>query len=272
MTTIVAGVDIGSTTAKSVIINEKQEILGKSLAVVGVRIVEDAEVSFNNALTDAGVQKEDVNFTVGTGYGRYKVYFGQAIVTEISCHAKGAHFLFPETQTVLDIGGQDTKAIRINRSGEIIDFAMNDKCAAGTGRFLDVCAEALGYKIDEIGDEALKAERAEKISSTCTVFAESEVMSQVSRGKKPENILAGLNHSIAMRSISLIRRVGIFPELTFTGGVSRNKGLVKSLQEKLQVSVNVSPLSQYLGALGAALFALERVETSHDKLHEEVVV
>ncbi|MHA2176345.1 MAG: acyl-CoA dehydratase activase [Candidatus Hodarchaeales archaeon] len=271
MTTIVAGVDIGSTTAKSVIINDQQEILGKSLAPVGVRIVQDAEKSFDNALVDADIEKDDIKFTVGTGYGRYKVYFGQAIVTEISCHAKGAHFLFPGTQTVLDIGGQDTKAIRINNLGEIIDFAMNDKCAAGTGRFLDVCAEALGYKIHQIGDESLKADRPVKISSTCTVFAESEVMSQVSRGKIPANILAGLHHSIAMRSISLVRRVGIFPELTFTGGVSRNKGLVKSLQEKLKISINVSPLSQYLGAVGAALFALERASSSEEEQEQKVV-
>jgi predicted CoA-substrate-specific enzyme activase len=270
--TVVAGIDIGSTTAKSIIINDQKDILGKSLAPVGVRIVEDAEKSFNAALEDAGLQKSDVSFIIGTGYGRYKVLFGQAIVTEISCHAKGAHFLFPSTQTVLDIGGQDTKAIRISDVGEIIDFAMNDKCAAGTGRFLDVCAEALGFHISEIGDESVKSDRPVRISSTCTVFAESEVMSQVSRGKTSANILAGLHHSIAMRSISLLRRVGIFPELTFTGGVSRNQGLVKSLEKLLGLKINVSPLSQWLGALGAALFALERAESPGTELKQEVLV
>ncbi len=259
MSHIVGGVDIGSTTAKSVVINEKGEILGKSLAPVGVKIVEDAEKSFEAAVRDANLEKSDVEFIVGTGYGRFKVYFGQAIVTEISCHAKGAHFLFPNTRTVLDIGGQDTKAIRVNEFGEVEDFAMNDKCSAGTGRFLDICAEALGYHVSEIGEASLKATFPVKISSTCTVFAESEVISQVSRGKTPENILAGLHRSIAYRSISLLRRVGIVPDITFTGGVSRNVGLVRTLEELLDMKINVSPLSQYLGAFGAALFALERV-------------
>ncbi|MFW9780265.1 MAG: acyl-CoA dehydratase activase [Candidatus Heimdallarchaeota archaeon] len=272
MSRIVAGVDIGSTTAKSIIINDRKEILGKSLAPVGVRIVEDAETSFHYALKDANLTKDEIDFVIGTGYGRFKVYFGQAIVTEISCHAKGANFLFPNTQTVLDIGGQDTKAIRINEQGEIVDFAMNDKCSAGTGRFLDVCAEALGYDIDEIGDESLKGDKPVKISSTCTVFAESEVTNQVSRGKRPENILAGMHHSIAVRSITLLRRVGIFPELTFTGGVSRNKGLVQALEKSLGQNVNVSPLSQWLGAVGAALFALERAGNPEAKTKEKVTV
>ncbi|HKZ40317.1 MAG TPA: acyl-CoA dehydratase activase, partial [Candidatus Hodarchaeales archaeon] len=193
MSIIVGGVDIGSTTAKCVILDEEKKVLGKSLAPVGVKIVEDAEKAFNSALTDAGLKKEDCSFVVGTGYGRFKVYFGQAVITEISCHAKGAQFLFPETRTVLDIGGQDTKAIRINEKGSVVDFAMNDKCSAGTGRFLEVCAEALGYHVNEIGDLSLAASRPVKISSTCTVFAESEVINQVSRGKKAEDILAGMH-------------------------------------------------------------------------------
>lgn len=263
---IVAGVDVGSTTAKSVIINERKEILGKSLAPVGVKIVKDAEKSLENALSDANLNKKDVELVAGTGYGRFKVYFGQLIITEISCHARGAHFLFPETRTVLDIGGQDTKAIRINERGDVVDFAMNDKCSAGTGRFLAICAEALGFHVSEIGEISLKATRPVKISSTCTVFAESEVTNQVSRGKTVEDILAGLHRSIANRSISLLRRVGILPELTFTGGVSRNVGLVKTLEDLLHMKVNVSSLSQYMGALGAALFALERVTSEKKEL------
>ncbi|OLS23837.1 MAG: Activator of (R)-2-hydroxyglutaryl-CoA dehydratase [Candidatus Heimdallarchaeota archaeon LC_3] len=271
MSSIVAGVDIGSTTAKSVVLNEKKEIIGKSLATVGVKIVEDAERAFEKAVENAGLKKEDVNFIVGTGYGRYKVHFGQAIITEISCHAKGAQFLFPKTSTILDIGGQDTKAIRINEYGEILDFAMNDKCSAGTGRFLEVCADALGYEIDEIGDLSLKGTKTVKISSTCTVFAESEVISQVSRGKKGEDILKGMHHSIAQRSVSLIRRVGIYPELTFTGGVSRNKGLVASLEKVLGFKINASPLSQYMGAIGAALFGFERLAGDGPKVEVELL-
>ncbi|MFW9929464.1 MAG: acyl-CoA dehydratase activase [Candidatus Thorarchaeota archaeon] len=271
MSPIVAGVDIGSTTAKSVILDENKKIIGKSLSPVGVKIVEDAEKTFEKAVKNAGIKKDQVNFIVGTGYGRFKVYFGQAIITEISCHAKGAYFLFPETKTILDIGGQDTKAIRINNTGEILDFAMNDKCSAGTGRFLEVCADALGFKIEEIGELSMKGTKTVKISSTCTVFAESEVISQVSRGKKAEDILKGMHHSIAQRSISLLRRVGINPELTFTGGVSRNIGLVNSLESLLNIKVNASPLSQYMGAVGAALFGFERLAGKGPKVEVELM-
>ena len=269
MSTYVSGVDIGSTTAKCIIIDDKKKIVGKSLFPVGVRIVEDAEKAFQLALEDAKLEREQVKFITGTGYGRFKVHFGQGIVTEISCHAKGAQFLFPNTQTVLDIGGQDTKAIRV-KDGEIIDFAMNDKCSAGTGRFLEVCADALDFKVSEIGELSLKGDKPVKISSTCTVFAESEVINQVSRGKTPENILAGMHLSIARRSVSLMRRVGIVPEITFTGGVSRNRGLVASLEEVLETKINVSPVSQYLGACGAALFGLERIlNPNNDKIVQQ---
>ena len=172
-------------------------MLGKSLNPVGVDIVKDAERALEAALADAHVPRSEVGFITGTGYGRYKVYFGQLVVTEISCHARGANFLFPGTRLVIDIGGQDTKAIRINEKGEVVDFAMNDKCAAGTGRFLDVCANALGFDVAQIGPLSLQARRAVKVTSTCTVFAESEVTSYVARGKEPKDILAGLHASIA---------------------------------------------------------------------------
>ncbi len=259
MSAVVAGVDIGSTTAKCVVLGEDSRILGKSLSVVGVDIVKDAERALEAALADAHLSRSEVSFITGTGYGRYKVYFGQLVVTEISCHARGANFLFPGTRLVVDIGGQDTKAIRIDDKGEVVDFAMNDKCAAGTGRFLDVCANALGYDVGEIGPLSLQARRAVKVTSTCTVFAESEVTSYVSRGKDPKDILAGLHASIANRTLSLMQRVGVEPEVTFTGGVSQNEGMVHALHRRLGVPVNVSPLSQYLGALGAALHGRERL-------------
>ena len=255
--TLIAGVDIGSTTAKCILL-EDGKVVGKSLAPVGVDIVGDADRSFEKALSDAGRVREEVRFIVGTGYGRFKIRFGQLVVTEISCHAKGAHFLFPGTHLVLDIGGQDTKVIRVNERGEVEDFAMNDKCAAGTGRFLEVCANALGFDVAEIGPVSLGARRPVKVTSTCTVFAESEVTSCLSRGKEPPDILAGLHSSIASRSLSLMQRVGISPEITFTGGVSRNEGMVRALSQRLGLPVNVSPLSQYIGALGAALHGQER--------------
>lgn len=259
--TLVAGVDIGSTTAKCILI-EDGKIVGKSLAPVGVELVKDAERSLEQALAEAGRERREVGVVTGTGYGRFKVTFGQYTLTEIGCHAKGAHFLFPATRVVLDIGGQDTKAIKINENGEVIDFAMNDKCAAGTGRFLDVCAGALGFDVSEIGPLSLGARHPVKVTNTCTVFAESEVSSYVSRGKEPKDILAGLNVSVVSRSLSLMQRVGIAPEVTFTGGVSRNEGVVKALERRLKLPVNVSPLSQYVGAIGAALYGLTRAEVA----------
>ena len=257
MSPVVAGMDIGSTTAKCIVLKEG-EIVGKSLSPVGVDIIKDGEKALELALSDARLDRSEVKFIVGTGYGRYKIYFGQLTVTEISCHAKGAHFLFPRTRLVLDIGGQDTKAIRVSERGEVVDFSMNDKCAAGTGRFLEVCANALGYDINQIGPLSLEARHPLKVTSTCTVFAESEVTSHVSRGKDPKDILAGLHASIVNRSLSLMQRVGVEPELTFTGGVSRNEGMVQALRQRTHLEVNVSPLSQYMGALGAALLGQER--------------
>ncbi len=256
--TLVAGVDIGSTTAKCVLLDDGR-LVGKSLSPVGVELVKDAEKALEGALDSAHLDRSAVRFVTGTGYGRFKVSFGQLVVTEISCHAKGAHFLFPGTRLVLDIGGQDTKAIKVNDKGEVVDFAMNDKCAAGTGRFLDVCAGALGFDLAEMGPMSLEARHPVKITSTCTVFAESEVTSHLSRGKEPKDIVAGLHESIVSRSLSLLQRVGVEPEVTFTGGVSRNEGMVQALHRRLKLPVNVSPLSQYIGAFGAALFGLERV-------------
>jgi (R)-2-hydroxyacyl-CoA dehydratese activating ATPase len=167
------------------------------------------------------VREEEVEYVVGTGYGRYKVTFGNTQVTEISCHGRGAVHMFPGTRTVVDMGGQDTKAIRVG-PGEIVDFCMNDKCAAGTGRFLGAASAALDIPLDELGPTALRGERPVKITTTCTVFAESEVLSWLGKGKKIEDILLGVHQSIAARSIGLLRRVGIEDEVTFTGGVARN--------------------------------------------------
>ena len=260
----VAGVDVGSTTAKAIVMDIKRNIIGKSLQDVSPRVAEDAETAFIKACEDAGINRAQVALITGTGYGRLKVRFGKLIVTEISCHAKGAQFIFPKTRLTLDIGGQDTKAIRLGENGEIIDFSMNDKCSAGTGRFLDVCADALGFSVGDLGPVSEKSKRPVKITSTCTVFAETEVSNQLARGRKPEDIVNGLHYSIAERSISLMRRVGIVDEITFTGGVSRNTGMVRALEDKLGRKINVSPLSQWFGAIGGALFALEELEKGND--------
>ena len=257
---IVAGVDVGSTATKAVLLDENRAILARSMVDTGANVVRAAERSFREALARAGFEDWEVGYTVGTGYGRYKVSFGNAQVTEISCHARGASFLFPGTRTILDIGGQDTKAIRIGERGEVLDFCMNDKCAAGTGRFLASAADVMELPLDEIGTVSLRSTKALKITNVCTVFVESEIMSQLARGSRVEDILAGVHASIAARSIGLLRRVGLEDEITFTGGVSRNSGMVAALQARLGRRINVSPDSQFIGAIGASLLALERAE------------
>ncbi|GBD31788.1 MAG: 2-hydroxyglutaryl-CoA dehydratase [Gemmatimonadales bacterium] len=257
-----AGVDVGSTQTKAVIVDESRRIAGRSLIDTGANVVRAAERAFQEALLNAGLREEEVEFVVGTGYGRYKVTFGNTQVTEISCHARGAVHMFPKTRTVLDMGGQDTKAIRVSPSGEILDFCMNDKCAAGTGRFLGAAANALELPLEELGPLALRGERPVKISTTCTVFAESEVLSWLGKGKKIEDILLGVHQSIAARSVGLLRRVGIEEEVTFTGGVARNVAMVEALKQRLGVKINVSQESHFMGALGAALFALDHILAS----------
>jgi predicted CoA-substrate-specific enzyme activase len=256
------GVDVGSTQTKAIIINEEKEIVGRSLVDTGANVVQAAENAFQVALANNGIQEEEVEYIIGTGYGRYRVTFGNTQVTEISCHGRGAVHMFPNTRTVVDMGGQDTKAIRVSETGEILDFCMNDKCAAGTGRFLGAASAALDIPLDELGPTALQAERPVKISTTCTVFAESEVLSWLGKGKKIEDILLGVHQSIASRSIGLLRRVGIEDEVTFTGGVAKNTGMVQAMEDGMQIDLNVSPESHYMGALGAALFALDHILAS----------
>ncbi len=255
-----AGVDVGSTQTKAVIIDEAGIIVGRSLTDTGANVVKAAEFSFAEALKEGAIDEEEVEFVVGTGYGRYRVTFGNTQVTEISCHGRGAVHLFPNTRTVVDMGGQDTKAIAVTADGEISDFCMNDKCAAGTGRFLGAAAAALDIPIDDLGPLSLQGTKPIKISTTCTVFAESEVLAWIGKGKKIEDILLGVHKSIASRSAGLMRRVGVNSEVTFTGGVSRNEGMVRALEEKLEVPLNISEDCHYMGALGAALFALDHVK------------
>ncbi len=271
---LVAGVDVGSTQTKAIIVNENAEIVARGIVNTGANVVKAAEKAFQTARSTAKLEEWDVSYTVGTGYGRYKVLFGDAQITEISCHARGASFLFPNTKTILDIGGQDTKGIRINEKGEVIDFCMNDKCAAGTGRFLAAAADVMGITLDELGDVALQSNNPLRITNVCTVFVETEIMNHLSKGKKGEDILAGVHQSIAARSVSLLRRVGLEQEITFTGGVSKNKGMIKSLEEKLGLHINVNDDSQFIGAIGAALFALDRAKARHDGeyVHQEKII
>jgi predicted CoA-substrate-specific enzyme activase len=254
-----AGVDVGSTQTKAVIVNEQRAIVARALIDTGANVVAAAENAYVAALRSGNIREEEVEYVVGTGYGRYKVTFGDTQITEISCHGRGAVHMFPGTRTVVDMGGQDTKAIRVSPAGEILDFCMNDKCAAGTGRFLGAAATALDVPLGELGPIALRADKPVKISTTCTVFAESEVVSWLGKGKRIDEILLGVHQSIASRSLGLMRRVGIEPEVTFTGGVARNIGMITALNALLGFSVNVSDDSHFMGALGAALFAMDRI-------------
>ncbi|HMO48944.1 MAG TPA: acyl-CoA dehydratase activase [Rubrivivax sp.] len=249
------GVDVGSTQTKAVIIDEAGRIAARCLVDTGANVTAAAQKAFDAACSAGGIDPAAVRYVVGTGYGRYKVTFGDKQVTEISCHGRGAVHMFPGTRTVIDMGGQDSKAIRVGADGEIVDFCMNDKCAAGTGRFLGAAAKALGLSLDELGPTALRASKPVRISTTCTVFAESEVLAWLGKGRSVEDILWGVHKSIATRSFGLLRRVGISEQISFTGGVARNPGMVRALEEALGKTLNVSDDSHYMGALGAALFA-----------------
>lgn len=258
---LVAGVDVGSTQTKAVAMDGAGRILGRGLTDTGARLSEAADAAFRLALADAGAFEEDVRFVVGTGYGRYTVEFGDTQVTEISCHARGAQHLFPGTRTVLDVGGQDTKAIKVGPAGQVLDFCMNDKCSAGTGRFLGAASDALEVPLGELGPIALTARNPVTMTTTCTVFAESEILGWLARGRRIEDVVMGVHTAIASRSVTLLRRVGIEPELTFTGGVSRNTAMAQLIENLIAFAPNVSEESHYCGAIGAALFALERALT-----------
>ena len=256
------GVDVGSTQTKAVIVDDQGTIVSRALIDTGADVLGAAESAFAQALEQGGLDKDDIAYVIGTGYGRYRVTFGDDQITEISCHGRGAIHMFPKTRTVIDMGGQDTKAIRVSPSGDIDDFSMNDKCAAGTGRFLGAASSALEIPLDNLGTVALSFTRPVRISTTCTVFAESEILSWLGKGKKIEDILMGVHESISARSIGLLRRVGITEGVSFSGGVAKNLGMVHVLNEHMGLEMNVSDESHYMGALGAALFAMDRAKTA----------
>jgi predicted CoA-substrate-specific enzyme activase len=259
-----AGVDVGSTQTKAVLMEESAGIVARMIVDTGANVSKAAENAYLALCREAGVDARDIGYVVGTGYGRYKIAFGNAQMTEISCHARGAHHVFPNTRTVIDMGGQDSKAIRVGETGEVLDFMMNDKCAAGTGRFLSNAADVLNIGLDDIGPLSLRATRPVKITTVCTVFVESDILSYLAQGKKAEDILGGVHLAIAKRTVSLARRVEIAPAITVTGGVARNSGMVKALEEVLGVPLQVSVDSHFTGAIGAALYALEKLDQSFE--------
>lgn len=257
MSIFTMGIDVGSTASKCVILKDGAEIVGKSLVAVGTG-TSGPQRAIEGVLADARMKKEDMNFILATGYGRNSLEgLADLQMSELSCHAKGAAFLFPKVRTVIDIGGQDVKVIEIE-DGQMRNFVMNDKCAAGTGRFLDVMARVLEVNTHDLGDLGDRATREVGISSTCTVFAESEVISQLAMGTDKCDIIDGIHRSVAARVVGLCHRVGVRDEVVMTGGVAQNHGIVKALQNQLQHEIHTSPLTQYNGALGAALFAFQK--------------
>ena len=254
-----AGVDIGAATAKAVILSDS-EIIGYAIMATGPNVPRIAKSVLGKVLKEKRLSKQDLNNIVATGYGRNSVPFLATPITEISCHAKGAHHRLPEIRMVIDIGGQDSKAIRLDKEGNVVDFVMNDKCAAGTGRFLEVMARVLHLKIDELGPISLKSKEALKISSVCTVFAETEVVSLRVEKKSTEDIIAGIHKAIAKRTYSMASQIGLDQPIAFTGGVGKNSGVKKALEVEFGKELLVPEDPQIIGALGAALFAREQAK------------
>ena len=250
------GIDVGSTASKCIILKDGAEIVAKSLVDVGTGTT-GPQRAIESVLAEAGMTKEDLDYTLATGYGRNSLAgIADKQMSELSCHAKGACFLFPNVHTVIDIGGQDVKVLHIE-NGAMVNFQMNDKCAAGTGRFLDVMARVLEVKVEDLGRLGAMSTKEVGISSTCTVFAESEVISQLAMGTDKCDIIDGIHRSVAGRVTGLAHRVGIVPVVVMTGGVAQNSGIVNALQKQLGCPILTSPLTQYNGALGAALFAYQ---------------
>jgi len=250
------GVDVGSASSKVVILKDGTEIIVSSVAQVGTGTSGPDQV-FNEALSKSGLSRQDMSSIITTGYGRFAFSEADRQISEISCHAKGVYFQIPTARTIIDIGGQDAKAIRIDEKGTVKQFFMNDKCAAGTGRFLDVMARVLETTVGELADYSARSEFAASISSTCTVFAESEVISQLSKGEKKENIIAGVHKSVASKALALAYRSVIEEDLVMSGGVAMNSGVVKAVSELTGMNIKVAENPQTVGALGAALFAYE---------------
>lgn len=250
--------DIGSLTTKSVILSDGA-ILGTSIIPTGIYPEKSGNEALGKALKSAKQDGKKPAYTIATGYGRISAPYADETVTEITCHAKGAYSLNPDVRTIIDMGGQDCKVIRMDESGNVTDFIMNDKCAAGTGRFLEVIASVFKVRLDSLGPMALQAEVSVPISSTCTVFAESEVISLLARGEKPENIIRGVHQAIAQRVTGMTVRVGVEDAILFSGGVAKNEGMKNALEEAFHKPVVIPGFDpQIIGALGAARIADNR--------------
>ena len=251
-----AGIDLGSTMTKVVIVDQDEEICASVIKHTGAEHRRLANQVMEEALTQAGLSFDEISYVIATGYGRITVPFADRQITELTCHARGVFHFFPNVRLAIDIGGQDAKGLKI-KDGKLLDFTMSDKCAAGTGRFLELIADSLGLTVNDLGSISLKSTNKVSISSTCTVFARQEVVSRISEGVPLEDILAGIHDAIASRVARMVDRLKVEPDVLFTGGVAKNIGVVKALKENLGCEVLVPEEPLLSGAIGAALLGKE---------------
>lgn len=254
-----AGIDIGSTMTKVVIADEQEKIIASIIGPTGAEHRHLALKVMDEAIRKAALAYDNLDFIVATGYGRISVPFADRQITEITCHARGIRALFPSVRTIIDIGGQDSKGIKLDSEGKVANFVMNDKCAAGTGRFLEVIAEALGIDLTDMGRISAMADGYVQISNTCTVFAEHEVTSRLAEGAAIPEIVAGLHESIAGRVVNMVRHLGLEKDVVVTGGGAKNTGLIQAIESKVGFSVLIPPEPFITGALGAALIGKDLV-------------
>lgn len=254
----IVGIDVGNQTAKAVIL-EGDTIIAHDCMVISGGVAKASETILQRVLEKAGLRREDVDYVVATGIGKEDVPFAQSRESEIACHARGAQFLFPSVRTIIDMGAENCRASKCSEAGKLLDFAMNDKCASGTGVFLETMAKLMEVPLEAIGSMALKGTEAVSISTMCAVFAESEVISEVHKGTKMVDISRGLCDSVALKTHSLLKRVGVEKDVIMTGGVARNIGVVDSISRLIGEEVLVPEEPQITGALGAALLLREKI-------------
>ncbi|HSW56976.1 MAG TPA: acyl-CoA dehydratase activase [Dehalococcoidales bacterium] len=256
---ITAGIDIGSRASKAVILKDGK-IISSYIGDTGAESVVTSKNTLAKTLEGCGLKIENLDYIVATGYGRVLVPFANENISEISCHARGVNYFFPSVRTILDMGGQDCKAISVDAAGVVTDFVMNDKCAGGTGRFLEMIADVLNVPLTDIGDLALQSRGAIPFNTICAVFARSEAVAYMRKGVSRSDILAGLNEAISIRCLNLLKKVSIKADFSISGGISKNKGMVAKIKEKAGLEPLLAPDPQLAGCLGAALFAMDRVE------------
>ncbi len=267
-----AGLDIGSTYTKAAILSEDGQVVGQGMVNTGFKLEQAGQRAFDAALQACGLDREQVSYIVTTGYGRYQVSFRDINVTDLTAAASGSRFFFPQTRTVLDNGGQTMKAMRLDEEARVTSFRLNDKCAAGTGAFLEKTARYLDYETEEIGQLVATSKTAVPISGVCAVFAESEVINHLSQGASPADIMHGAMVSLIERSVQLMRRVRMEPEVTLAGGILRFERMAQVVQDRLDLTVNLPPgdLVQYVGAIGAAALGQRRMAIRQGKRERQV--